>query len=256
MIENDNIFWPRKTKIIDILMLTAGGFISWVVWSVVLLSIVFVFSGFVDIPDNFKNASLWFWWSSSLFPFILSIMTFFVSVIVSIITYLFLNIIDNEKYKKTIIHFWQISLFAIIIYILFAPIYIIVGNTHSESILYVFIAHILLLTFGELLILELLNNYRYILLWVYASFFWLGISALLVLGIFSLFSDWYAKLLSILLIIPLINAFILFFKWIFELAYYQYFMISGSDPLGDIFHQIKQEDVDNYTQAESENTTY
>lgn len=256
MVQNDNIFWPRKTKIVDVLMVTAGWFISGIVGSVFLLFIVFAFSGLIDIPETFKTVSMWIGGNSSLFPFVLSFITFIVSIIVIIITYNFLAIIDGEKYKKNIIHFWQISLFAIIIYIIFAPIYVYVGIHNYNSILYVFILHILLLTFGEILILELLNNYRYILVWLYASFFWLGITAILVLLIFSLFSDWYAKLLSLLLILPLINSFILFFKWIFEMMYYQYFMLTGNDQLWDIFEQIKQEEMDVYNEATNESNTY
>lgn len=254
MTQNDNIFWPRKVKIVDILMASAWAFISWVIWSVLLLFIVFVFSGIIDIPWNFKNPSMG--WNNPLFPFVLSFITFIVSVIVSIITYYFLAIIDSERYKKTIIHLSQISFFAIIIYIIFAPIYVYVWMNDYNNIMVVFILHILLLTFWEMLILELLNNYRYILLWFYASFFGLWISAILTILIFSFFSEWYAKLLSLLLLLPLINWFILFFKWLFEIMYYNYFSMSWKDQLWDIFEQIKQEEVDNYNQAVNENNTF
>lgn len=254
MTQNDNIFWPRKVKIVDVLMASAWAFISWVIWSVLLLFIVFVFSGIIDIPWNFKNPSMG--WNNPLFPFVLSFITFIVSVIVSIITYYFLAIIDSERYKKTIIHLSQISFFAIIIYIIFAPIYVYVWMNDYNNIMVVFILHILLLTFWEMLILELLNNYRYILLWFYASFFGLWISAILTILIFSFFSEWYAKLLSLLLLLPLINWFILFFKWLFEIMYYNYFSMSWKDQLWDIFEQIKQEEVDNYNQAVNENNTF
>ncbi len=254
MTQNDNIFWPRKVKIVDVLMASAWAFISWVIWSVLLLFIIFVFSGIIDIPWNFKNPSMG--WNNPLFPFVLSFITFIVSVIVSIITYYFLAIIDSERYKKTIIHFSQISFFAIIIYIIFAPIYVYVWMNDYNNIMVVFILHILLLTFWEMLILELLNNYRYILLWFYASFFGLWISAILTILIFSFFSEWYAKLLSLLLLLPLINWFILFFKWLFEIMYYNYFSMSWKDQLWDIFEQIKQEEVDNYNQAVNENNTF
>lgn len=254
MTQNDNIFWPRKVKIVDVLMASAWAFISWVIWSVLLLFIVFVFSGIIDIPWNFKNPSMG--WNNPLFPFVLSFITFIVSVIVSIITYYFLAIIDSERYKKTIIHLSQISFFAIIIYIIFAPIYVYVWMNDYNNIMVVFILHILLLTFWEMLILELLNNYRYILLWFYASFFGLWISAILTILIFSFFSEWYAKLLSLLLLLPLINWFILFFKWLFEIMYYNYFSMSWKDQLWDIFEQIKQEEIDNYNQAVNENNTF
>ncbi len=256
MSQNDSIFWPKKIKIVDVLMVTAWAFIAWVIGSVLLLFIVFLFWGVIDIPNNFKNISVGMWANSPLFPFVLSFITFIVSVIVAVVTYYFLTIIDSEKYKKTIIHFGQISFFSIIIYIIFIPVYVVIGMNNYNAIMYVFILHILLLSFWELLILELLNNYRYILLWVYASFFGLWLSAIIIVFIFSLFPEWYAKLLSLLLLLPLSNACMLFFKGLFDFLYYQYFMITGKDQLWDIFEQIKQEDIDEYNNAASESNLY
>ncbi len=256
MSQNDNIFWPKQTKIVDILMTSAWAFIAWVIGSVLLLLIVFLVGGIINVPSQFQTVSMTMGGNSPLFPFALSFITFIVSVIVSTATYHFLTLIDSEKYKKTILHFGQISFFAIVIYIILIPVYVVVGMNNYNAILYVFILHILLLSFWEILILELLNNYRYILLGVYASFFWLWMSAIIVVFIFSLFPDWYAKLLSLLLILPMSNACLIFFKWLFEFLYYKYFLITGKDQLWDIFDQIKQEEMDEYNQAANESNLY
>jgi hypothetical protein len=71
-----------------------------------------------------------------------------------------------------------------------------------------------------------------------------------------MFSSRYAKLLSLLLILPLINWLIIFFKWLFEMIYYKYYMLTSRDPLWDIFRQIEQEEMDEYNEAVNENTTY
>lgn len=256
MSKNDNFFWPRKIWIIDILMHSAWGFTAWFIWSVLLLFIVLSFWWLIDLPSKIWQVSFTMWWNSPIFPFALSFITFIVSIIVVLLTYYFLTIIDQEKYKKTIIHFSQLAIFSIIIYILFITIYVVVGINNYDYIMYVFIFHILILTFWSILILELLNNYRYILLWVYSSFFGFWIASILILFIFSMFWTSYAKLLSLLLMLPLSVWLLLFFKWLFEFLYYKYFIITWKDQLWDIFEQIKQEEIDLYNENVAENNTY
>jgi len=253
---NESLFWPRKIKIVDVWINFAWAFISWLIWSILLLFIVFIASNFIDIIANFNEKNIWNSWNSPVFPFILSFITFIVWIIVCIISYYFLVITDSEKYKKTIIHFGQISFFSIIIYILFSPIYVYIWVQDYNNILYIFIIHILILVFWQILLLELLNNYRYILVGFYASFFWLLITGIIIFFIFSLFNEWYAKLLSLLLLLPLINWFIIFFKWIFELLYYNYYKMTWFDPLWDIFRQIEQEEQEQLKDVTNENSTY
>ena len=253
---NEEVFWPRKVRIVDVGINTAWAFISWVIGSVLLLFIIFGISGIIDVAVNFKNAKIGLWGNSPLFPFMLSFITFIVSVIVSTVTYYFLTLTDPNKYKKTIIHFSQISFFSILTYIFFAPIYVYAGMQNYDNIMLVFVIHSLLLSFWVTILLEIMNNYRYILLWLYASFMGLFITGIITFFIFSSFSTGYAKLLSLLFILPLINGFIIFFKWLFEIAYYKYFMISGKDQLWDIFKQIEQEEMDEYNDAVNENSTY
>ncbi len=253
---NDDVFWPRKVKIVDVLVTSAWAFISGIIWSVSLLFIIFLISWIIDVPANFTNANAWFGWNNPIFPFVLSLITFVVSIIVSIITYNFLALTDADKYKKTIIHFWQISFFSILTYIFLVPIYVYIWAIDYRNIMYIFIIHILLLTFWEIIILELLNNYRYVLLWIYASFVWLFLTWIFTFFIFSLFPEWYAKLLSLLLILPLINWLIIFFKWLFEFVYYKYFLITWKDNLWDIFTQIEEEEQEQLKDAINENNTY
>lgn len=253
---NENVFWPRNIKLVDIWINTAWAFISWVIWSLLLMFIIFLVSWIVDIPWEFKEAKIWIWWNNPLFPFVLSFITFIATVAVSIITYYFLSLTEPTKYKRTIIHLSQVSFFSIITYIFLSPLYIYRWMQNYDNIMYIFIVHALLLTFWVTIILEVMNNYRYILLWIYASFVWLFITSILIFFIFFMFSSRYAKLLSLLLILPLINWLIIFFKWLFEMIYYKYYMLTSRDPLWDIFRQIEQEEMDEYNEAVNENTTY
>lgn len=254
--DKDNIFWPKKVKIVDVWINTAWAFISWVIWSVILIFIVSLTGWFLDVPWNFANPKSWFGWWSPVFPFLLSFITFIVSVIVSIITYYFLTLTDPNNYKKTIIHFWQISFFSILIYIFLAPIYVYAWMENYDYIMVVFILHCLLLSFWVTIILEVMNNYRYILLWIYASFVWLFLAWITNFFIFWMFWTWYAKLISLLLILPLVNWLTIFFKWLFEIIYYKYFIITWNDQLWDIFKQIEQEEIEQYAQRENEDVTY
>lgn len=251
---SDDIFWPKEIKIINVWINALWAFISWIIWSILLIFIIFLISWIIDIYWSFKE--VWMWWSNPLFSFILSFITFIVTVFVSITTYYFLTLTEPTKYKKTIIHLSQISLFSIIIYIFLSPLYIFVWMQNYYNIIYVFIIHVLFLSFWVVIILEIMNNYRYVLLWIYASFIWLFITSIIIFFILSMFSSWYARLLLLLLVLPLVNWLIIFFKWIFEIIYYKYYMLTSKDPLWDIFYQIEQEEIDKYNEIANENTTY
>lgn len=136
------------------------------------------------------------------------------------------------------------------------PIYIYVWMVSYNDIMLVFIAHILILAFWVSILLELLNNYRYILLWLYASFVWLFLSSIIIFLIFFSFSSWFAKLVSLLVILPLSNWLLVFFKWIFEYLYYLYFKFTWLDQFWDIFYTLEQEEKDQVEEAMDENTTF
>lgn len=241
---NNWIIWPRKVSFLDLLITTAWWFISWVVWSLLLLVIMLFFWTSLDIWNSFKS---WSYWAenevSSLVPIMLSFITFVVSLIVSGITYYFLTVTDPNRYKRTVIHYWQIAFFSLIIYIFLTPLYIYWWLKAYSNIMIVFLVHNIILWFGIILLLELLNNYRYILIWFYWSFIWLFITSIITFFLFSYFWwDWYAKLVSLLIILPLINWSIVFFKWIFEMIYNKYYSYFWMDQLWDIFRQIEIEE--------------
>lgn len=252
---NENIFWPRKINIADIWILSVWSFISGLIWSIILLLIVFFASWFIDIPGSF-DSNMTLWWKSMIFPMLLSFITFFVTIIVSISTYYFSSFIDNLKFKRTIIHFWQIAFFSILTYVFLTPIYIYIWLSSYNDIMLVFIFHVLFLSFWVSVLLEILNNYRYILLWLYASIVWLFLSAIIVLLIFFSFESWFAKLVSLLVILPVSNWLLTLFKWIFEFLYYSYFKFTWFDQLWDIFQQLEEEEQEQFREAVDENSTF
>gem|GEM_PF-6421953 len=81
----------------------------------------------------------------SMFPFMLSIIMFISSYIVVIVTYFFLNYINEEKFKKNSIIFGQLSFFSLIVYIFLTPLYLKAAN--PNELIYTFVYHSVILIF-------------------------------------------------------------------------------------------------------------
>jgi len=234
-------FWPQKINFQDIMINSLWSLIAWIVWSIVILLITFLTWNSLDIPGTFATAQIWLE-SSTIFPLMLSVITLIWTTITVFLTYKLLNMTSELRYKKNIVISWQIAFFAFITYVFITPVYIYSGLIDYEYIMYVFLAHTLIVTFWTSIILELLNNYRHILIWIYWSFAWLFISMAITLFIFTSFDTGTAKLLSLVLLLPIINFTITFFKQLFELAYYYYYQYTNQDQLWDIFYQIEMEE--------------
>jgi hypothetical protein len=97
--------------------------------------------------------------------------------------------------------------------------------------MYIFLAHTFIVTFGTSIILEVLNNYRHILIGLYGSFIGLFMSIIITFSIFSSFSSGIAKMIALLLLLPLINFLTTFIKQVFEKLYYHYTVYTNKDGL-------------------------
>lgn len=246
-------FWPQKLDIPDILVNSLWSLIAWIVWSTIILIISFLLSDIVNIAWTFKTWELWLE-TGSIFPLILSFITFIWSIITMYLTYKLLNLTSEKRYKKNVIISGQIAFFAFITYLFMTPIYIYSWLVDYKYIMYVFLAHILIWTFWTSIIIEVLNNYRQILLWIYWSFVWLFLSMSISVLIFTSFSTWTAKLISLLILLPIINFSTTFFKQTFELVYFYYNRYTNLDQLWDIFYQIEMEEKEILNEEEEKNT--
>jgi len=246
----DEAFWPKPLNIQDVLMNTLGSLIAWIVWSILILMIVvLLWTLDIDIKDTFSNATDWIA-MGSMFPFMLSVIMFISSYVVVIVTYLFLNYIQEEKYKKNSIIFGQLSFFSLVVYIFLTPFYL--NASSSNELIYSFVFHSTILIFWINLLFELLNNYRYILIWLYGSFIGLFWSTFITIFIFESVSSSSAKLILLLILLPMVSTFIVFFKWLFEFIYYKYHKATWYDQLWDVFHQIQIEEEEELREAEEE----
>ncbi len=246
--------WPRKINIQDVLTNSLWWLIAWFIWSIIILIIIFIASGLINlnIVWEFKDARLGLG-TNGLFPFILSFITFVATTITLIATYFILNITDPERYRRSPIILGQIAFFWIFTYAFVTPLYIFTWLQSYDFIMIVFIAHCLILTFWTSIILEILNNYRYILTSIYWSFLWFFLTITISLGIFYSLPWWYARLLSLLVLLPIINTSTILFKWLFELAYFYYNKYTNLDQLWDIFIQIEEEAKERLREEEEKN---
>lgn len=239
--EQEKKFTLREINIqniwINILWTMIAGFI----WSVIIIIIMLALS-----------KSLWFslsstWFESgikinNIFPFFFSLITFIATTTTIILTYYILTLTDPNRYKKNTTTLFHLMFYSLIIYILITPVYIIIWANSYEDIFYIFLLHNLITFLWTSLILELLNNYRYIMLWFYWSFIWFFVTVLLLVFIFWTFSSSQVKIISFIILLPLINSLSYLFKQLFEYLYYQYYKYTWMDQLWDVFYQIEKEE--------------
>lgn len=139
-------FGPRKIAIQDIAMNTLGSMIAGFIASIIIVFIVFMVSTLIDIPGTFSQAGLAAN-NNPMFPFILSCITFFSTMIMIFLSVKLLTLTDGERYKKNTIIYGQIALFGILTYLCVTPIYVFTGLIDYNNIMIVFIFHVLILTF-------------------------------------------------------------------------------------------------------------
>ncbi|MDD2907892.1 MAG: hypothetical protein PHH98_04595 [Candidatus Gracilibacteria bacterium] len=241
---------PRKLKFSDMLINSLGVFIAGVIGSIFIIIVTFLISNFLNIVSTFEVSKTGVP-TNSMFPIIISLLTLFGTSLTSFFTYFILSTTDSEKYKRNIVIFGQLAFLQLLIYIFISPIYIYTGLMDYNNIILVYIFHVLIIIFGTNLLLEIFNNYRYILIGFYGTFIGLFVSILFSLWIFNSLGIGTAKLIILTLLLPIINFTTVFFRQIFEMLYYKYYNYTSLDQLGDIFYQIELEE-DEKTRIEEE----
>lgn len=246
-------FGPKKIVIQDIALNALWAMIAGFIGSILILIIVFATSSFLNISWTFEIARLEWGKTNPMFPFVLSFITFIATMVTLFLSVTLLHMTSPERYKKNAVTYGQIGFFGIFIYLAITPVYIYTGMMNYDNIMLIFIIHSIILLFGSSILLEVLNNYRYILTGFYGSFVALFFTSIIVLSIFTALTTGYAKLLSLLIMLPIINTSIVFFKWLFELVYYKYHHFSNTDFLWDIFYRIELEEKESLREEEEKN---
>lgn len=248
-------FGPKKITFQDVLINSIWSLIAWIIWSIIIVVIVFFSYDLInmDVVSEFDKSKIGTK-ISPIFPLFLSIITLIWTWITMILTYFLLILTGWGKYRKNMVILWQLAFFWFITYLFITPIYIYTWILSSDNIMYVFLAHTLLLAFWTSIIIETLNNYRYVLTWIYWSFIWLFFSIIITLLIFLSLPTGFAKLISLLALLPIINFSTVFFKSLFEFTYYHYNKYTNMDQLWDIFYQIELEEKERLREEEEKNS--
>lgn len=169
--------------------------------------------------------------SPGIFPYVLALVGFF-AILVSTYLSLFMNsLVFPHKYKEGLATFGQTFAFSILMFVLFVPLYVYMGAVNVERIVFAFTLHILINSLGVLLIAEILSNYRYSVLSVYSSFAGFFIASAATTVFFMNFSESDRMLYSLVGVIVVVGVLMNFFRLLTELAYYQFYKLTGLDPL-------------------------
>jgi len=245
-------FWLKKISLKDVFINSIWSLIAWLIASIFILFIMFIVNTYFNIINNYEQVALGLSKINGIFPIITPFIIFIWLAIAVFLTNFILTLTSPETYKKSIVINGQLAFFLILLFVFISPIYIIKWVNY-DNIIYIFISHILIAIFASSIIIELLNNYRNILLGLYGSFIWLFFSMLLLILFFSFLPGWLVRLIVLFFLLPIINMFMTFFKQLFNYLYYNYNRYYNLDPLWDIFYKIELEEEEKLRYEEINN---
>ncbi len=230
-LETEELLGPPKIDIVGIAMMVLVSLVVWFLSSIWVVIFAFL---------SFGNFSLW----SGISPILLAMITFFALTISNMLYIWSVKWIFPHMYTWGKITFIHASIFSIILYIIIAPLYLIVNGViiSGSGILIAYIAHILLNIFWLEIVISVLSGYRYSLLSIYSSIVSLVLTGSLLFLIYAQTNSDSSNALFVLLglsmlaflIATLVNFFIRF-------CYYKIYIATWSDPLGDVFMKIEQD---------------
>lgn len=243
----------KKESFQDIIVISIWVLIAGLIWSISIFLCSFFISNYINIFDWIQDINKIWLSVSTPYPIILSLITLIWTSITSFISYKILWITNPEKYKKNNVIFSQIAFFQVLVYIFILPVYMSFWVIKYDNIMITFIFHVLIIIFWTNIILDILNNYRYVIIWIYWSFIWLFISIFFTIFVFNYFNSGNAKLISLLFLLPAISFTSIFIKKIFEFSYFYFYKFTWIDPIWDIFYKIQKEDEENEKEEEQKN---
>lgn len=189
---------------------------------------------------------------SGISPLILAMVTFFSLTFGSYIYIWAARVVFPTIYSRSRAFFIHITVFMIILFVVMLPVYMIVWRMSVETatILLPYLIHILLAIFGIEIIISLISQYRYTLLSFYSNLFSIVTTGSLVFYIYSTTSN--SKNALFILMGLSILGFVLSTVIIFAIKsfYYQYYKVTGNDPIGDMFLGFQQEDEEKIRSAQ------
>ncbi len=222
---------PPKYDAMGLGMALISAFIVSIVSGVIIILIAWLSIGRFSLESGFS-------------PILLAMITFFGLTLGNILYAFLLSKIFPDIYTRGRTALSQIVIMSILLYILLAPVYLIVSNLSLESsvVLMAFALHVLLNTFCLQLIIGLTAQYRYALLVLYSSVISLLVSILLTAFAYtslSTSSNAIFLLLGLVIVAQTSGSLISSTTY---LIYRYIYTTTGYDPIGSVFARIEQEE--------------
>ncbi|MDQ1344134.1 MAG: hypothetical protein QG650_854 [Patescibacteria group bacterium] len=236
----EDLLGPPKIDFVSVGLSTLGSLVSGFVGGVIILISTILF---------LKTAKIA---SPGIFPYVLALVAFLAIVLSSYLSLFMNSLVFPNKYKEGLATFGQTFAFSILLFILVVPLYVYMGASNIDRIVFVFVIHVLLNSLGVALISEILSNYRYAVLAVYSSFAGFFIATAASVVFFQNSGETDTMIYSLVGVIVVANVLMTFFRLLTELTYYKFYALTGLDPLGDIYSRIEREDLDSVRRAEQE----
>lgn len=227
----EELISPPKYEAMSVLMALITSLIVWIVVGVIILLFSFLALGKFSLE-------------SGVSPILLAMITFFALVTGNLIYYSILSRVFPNIYSRGRTALAQIVILSILLYLFFAPVYIVISTFSKDSffVLWAFSAHILLSIFAFHIVIALISQYRYSLLSMYTSIASLLFTSMVALSIILFLPSSTSSLFVLFgLSIVAYVTFTLVYT-ILSWLYYILYVTTGSDIIGNTFARIEWEE--------------
>ncbi len=227
----EELLGPPKIDFIWVIMVVLTALIVWSSVGALIFVLLYFTIGRFSLET----------WAS---PILLAMITFFAISLGNVLSYALRSRIFPDIYTRSRSALSQIVTMSIVLYVMFAPLYLIVARIAPEknTILLAFSLHVLISLFTYELIVGLISHYRYSLLSLYASITSLLISALIVMSVVFGRAD--ASVTLFILLTLTIMAYVVSHTVtaLFLALYSLFYKNTGHDPLGTVFARIENDE--------------
>jgi hypothetical protein len=238
----EEVFGPPRVDIIGISMMILVAIVVGFLSSVGVVILAFLSLGTFSL-------------GSGISPILLAMITFFALTMSNMLYIWSVKGIFPHIYTGGRTTYLHASIFAIILYIAIAPLYLIVDSMmiDGSGILIAYVAHVLLNIFGLETIVSILSNYRYSLLSIYSSIVSLILTTSILFLVYTqTYSDSSNALFVLLGLSMLAFVVAIFVTFFIRYCYYRIYIASGYDPIGDVFAQVEYDAKEAEKEAEKQ----
>ncbi len=181
---------------------------------------------------------------SGVSPLLLAMVTFFSLTFGSYVYVWAAHVIFPLIYVRMKYFFLHVTAYMIVLFIVMMPVYLTVSSVSldTSAVLFAYLIHILLGIFGIEIIASLISQYRYTILSFYANVSSLVISGGIIFLVYEKFSASGSALFVLMGLSVLGFVLSTLLVFLIKSIYYKYYMLTGTDPIGDMFLSIQEEE--------------